>query len=246
MDQAIDLKAMLEAGLHFGHRSRRWNPKMKPYIFGRKNGIYIIDLEKTVERMRIAYDAVRNIAEAGQDLLFVGTKQQARPIIQEEAARCGAFSVTERWIGGLLTNFEIVSKRITRMAELERMIADNDFGDATKKEALLLQREYRKLAKMFSGVKDMDRLPGAVFIVDPVREETALAECRRMKVPVVALIDTNGDPELIDYPIPGNDDALRSIRLVASMIANAFMEGRKEHEPERTESSPSSPTAEGQ
>lgn len=233
MDQTITLKSLLEAGLHFGHRSRRWNPKMKPYIFGKKNGIYIVDLEKSLERMRVAYDAVRNISEAGQDLLFVGTKQQARPIVEEEAKRCGAFHVTERWIGGLLTNFEVVSKRLVRMTDLERMIADNDYGDATKKEALLLQREYRKLAKMFAGVKEMDRLPGAAFIVDPVREETALAECRRMKVPVVALIDTNGNPELVDYPIPGNDDALRSIRLVAGMIANAFMEGRKEHDSER-------------
>lgn len=232
MDQTLDLKTLLEAGLHFGHRSRKWNPKMKPFIFGKKNSIYIIDLEKTLERLRIAYDAVRNIAESGQDLLFVGTKQQARPIIEEEAKRCGAYYITERWIGGLLTNFEVVSKRIVRMTELERMIAESDFGGATKKEALLLQREYRKLAKMFSGVKTMDRLPGAVFIVDPVREETALAECRRMKVPVIALIDTNGDPELVDYPIPGNDDALRAIKLVTSTIANAYMEGHKAHEPE--------------
>lgn len=233
MDQTIDLKALLEAGLHFGHRSRRWNPRMKPFIFGKKNGIYIVDLDKTLERMRIAYDAVRNASEAGQDLLFVGTKQQARPIVEEEANRCGAFYVTERWIGGLLTNFEVVSKRIVRMNDLGRMITDNDFGDATKKEALLLRREHRKLEKMFGGVKEMDRMPGAVFMIDPVREETALAECRRMKVPIVALIDTNGDPELVDYPIPGNDDALRSIKLVSGMIANAFMEGRKEHEPER-------------
>ena len=170
-------------------------------------------------------------------MLFVGTKQQARPIIEEEAKRCGAFYVTERWIGGILTNFEVVSKRINRMVDLERMIADNDFGDATKKEALLLQREHRKLMHMFSGVKDMDRMPGAVFMIDPTREETALAEARRAKVPVIALIDTNGDPELLDYPIPGNDDALRSIRLVSGAIANAVMEGRKGHEPDPREGS---------
>jgi len=237
VDQTINIKSLLEAGLHFGHRSRRWNPKMKPYIFGKKNGIYIIDLEKTMERLRIAYDAVRNIAESGHDVLFVGTKQQARPIIEEEAKRCGAFYVTERWIGGILTNFEIVSTRINRMVDLERMITDNDFGDATKKEALLLQREYHKLMHMFSGVKEMDRMPGAVFMVDPSREQTALAEARRAKIPVVALVDTNGNPEEVDYPIPGNDDALRSIRLVTGAMANAVMEGRKGHEPDAREES---------
>ncbi len=237
MDQTITLKTLLEAGLHFGHRSRRWNPKMKPFIFGKKNRIYIIDLEKTLERLRIAYDTIRNITEAGQDILFVGTKQQARPIVEEEAKRCGAFYVTERWIGGLLTNFEIVSTRIVRMVDLERMIKENDFGSATKKEAILLQREHKKLAKMFGGVKEMDRLPGAVFIIDPTREGTVLAEARRLQIPVIALIDTNGDPELIDYPIPGNDDALRSIKLVTSTIANAVMEGHKEHEPDAGEAS---------
>ncbi|MFO7638641.1 MAG: 30S ribosomal protein S2 [bacterium] len=232
MDQTITLKSLLEAGLHFGHRAHRWNPKMKPYIFGKRNGIYIVDLEKTIERLRIAYDAVRNVSEAGQDILFVGTKQQARPIIKEEAERCGAFYVTERWIGGLLTNYEIVSSRINRMVALERMIADDDYGDATKKEAILMRREHAKLAKMFSGVRSMDRLPGALFLIDPTREDTALAEAKRIRIPVIALIDTNGNPDRIDFPIPGNDDALRSIRLVTSAIANAVLEGRKEHDAE--------------
>lgn len=230
MDQTITIKNLLEAGLHFGHRSRRWNPKMKPFIFGKKSGIYIVDLEKTMERLRIAYDAVRNTTEAGRDILFVGTKPQARPIIEEQARRCDAFYVTERWIGGLLTNFDVVSTRIARMVDLERMIRESNYGEATKKESLLLQREHKKLMKMFAGVKEMDRLPGMMFMVDPVREETALAEARRLRIPVVALIDTNGDPELIEYPIPGNDDALRSIKLVTSAIANAVMEGKKGHE----------------
>jgi small subunit ribosomal protein S2 len=205
---------------------------MKPFIFGKKNGIFIIDLEKSMERLRVAYDAVRNLTESGKDILFVGTKQQARPIIEEEATRCGSCFVTERWIGGLLTNFEIVSTRITRVADLERMINEGQYGSSTKKETLLLQREYKKLLRLFSGLKAMDRLPGALFVIDPVREATAVAEARRVSVPVVALIDTNGDPEGIDYPIPGNDDALRSIRLVASTIANAVMEGRKQFETE--------------
>lgn len=226
----IGVKELLDAGVHFGHQTKRWNPKMKPFIFGKRNGIYIIDLEKTLERLRVAGDAIRNISEAGQDVLFVGTKQQARPIVEEQAKRCGAFFVTERWIGGILTNFDIVASRITRMVELERMIAENDYGTATKKESVLLQREHKKLARMFGGVREMDRIPGAVFMIDPVREETALAEARRLKIPVVALVDTNGDPELLDYPIPGNDDALRSIELVTRTVADAVMSGRKGHE----------------
>ncbi len=235
MDQTLSIKQLLEAGVHFGHHSRRWNPKMKPYIFGKKQGIFIIDLEKSLERLRVAYDAVRNITESGKDVLFVGTKQQARPIIEEEATRCGSCFVTERWLGGLLTNFEIVSTRINRLAELERMIADNQYGNSTKKEALLLQREHKKLLRVFAGLRQMDRLPGAIYVVDPVREATAVAEAQRVHIPVVALIDTNGDPEGIDYPIPGNDDALRSIRLVTSTIANAVMEGRKQFDSETEE-----------
>jgi small subunit ribosomal protein S2 len=235
VDQTLTIKQLLEAGVHFGHHSRRWNPKMKPFIFGKKHGIFIIDLEKSLERMRLAYDAVRNITEAGRDILFVGTKQQARPIIEEEATRCGSCYVTERWLGGLLTNFDILSTRITRLSDLERMINEGQYGRTTKKEALLLQREHKKLLRVFAGLKALDRLPGAVFVIDPVREATAVAEAKRVRIPVIALIDTNGDPEGIDFPIPGNDDALRSIRLVAGMVANAVMEGRKQFDAEEVQ-----------
>ncbi len=232
MDQTLTLRQLLEAGVHFGHHSRRWNPKMKPFIFGKRQGIFIIDLEKSLERLRTAYDAARKLTETGKDLLFVGTKQQARPIIEEEATRCGSCYVTERWIGGLLTNYETVASRINRLAQLERMINDNQYGASTKKEAILLQREHKKLMHMFSGLRQMDRLPGGIFVVDPVREATAVAEARRVRIPIIALIDTNGDPEGIDFPVPGNDDALRSIRLVTSTIANAVMEGRKQFDAE--------------
>jgi small subunit ribosomal protein S2 len=235
VDQTLTIKQLLEAGVHFGHHSRRWNPKMKPFIFGKKHGIFIIDLEKSLERMRLAYDAVRNITESGRDVLFVGTKQQARPIIEEEATRCGSCYVTERWLGGLLTNFEILSTRITRLSDLERMINEGQYGRTTKKEALLLQREHKKLLRVFAGLKALDRLPGAIFVIDPVREATAVAEAQRVRIPVIALIDTNGNPDGIDFPIPGNDDALRSIRLVAGMIANAVMEGRKQFDTEEVQ-----------
>jgi len=234
MDQTLTIKDLLEAGVHFGHRARRWNPKMKPYIFGRKNDIFIIDLEKTLERIKLGAEAVRRAAEMGQDILFVGTKPQAKPIIEEEAKRCGAYYVNERWLGGLLTNFDVVSTRIARLVELERIMNEGRAGKYTKKELLMLEREYKKLLKIFVGVKEMDRLPGVVYLVDVVREATPLAEARRAKIPVVAMIDTNGDPEKIDYPIPSNDDALRSIKLITGIIANAVMEGRKgfETEPE--------------
>lgn len=227
MDQTITIKDLLEAGVHFGHRARRWNPKMKPYIFGKKNDIFIIDLEKTMDRINVAADAIRRVAELGQDVLFVGTKQQAKPIIEEEAKRCGAFYVNERWLGGLLTNFEVVSNRIARLVELERILSEGRTSKYTKKETLMLDREHKKLMKIFAGVKEMDRLPGIIYLIDVVREATPLAEARRSKIPVVAMIDTNGDPEKIDYPIPSNDDALRSIKLITSIMANSVLEGRK-------------------
>ncbi|MEO0009037.1 MAG: 30S ribosomal protein S2 [candidate division WOR-3 bacterium] len=244
MDQTLTIKQLLEAGLHFGHHARRWNPKMKPYIFGKRNGIFIIDLEKTLERLNVAYNAARSITESGKDIIFVGTKQQARPIIEEEARRCGAPFVTVRWVGGLLTNFNVVSTRITRLAELERILSNTQLT-APKKETLRLQREYRTLSKLFNGLQQLDRLPGAIYVVDPVREATAVAEARRMKIPVIALIDTNGNPELIDYPIPGNDDALRSIRLVTSHIASAVMEGKKQFETEVEEKTEAKADKEG-
>jgi small subunit ribosomal protein S2 len=235
MDQTLTIKELLEAGVHFGHRARRWNPKMKPYIFGKKNDIFIIDLEKTLERIKLGAEAVRRVAEVGQDILFVGTKPQAKPIIEEEAKRCGVYYVNERWLGGLLTNFEVISTRIARLAELERILNEGRAGKYTKKELLMLEREYKKLMKIFAGVKEMDRLPGIVYLVDVVREATPLAEARRSKIPIVAMIDTNGDPEKIDYPIPSNDDALRSIKLITGIIANAVLEGRKGFETEGAE-----------
>ncbi|MCX8014619.1 MAG: 30S ribosomal protein S2 [candidate division WOR-3 bacterium] len=232
MDQTLTIKDLLEAGVHFGHRARRWNPKMKPFIFGKKNDIFIIDLEKTLEKTKLATEAVRRVAELGQDILFVGTKPQAKPIIEEEAKRCGAFYVNERWVGGLLTNFEVVSSRISRLSELERILNEGRSDRYTKKEMLKMEREYKKLLKIFAGIKEMDRLPGLIYLVDVVREATPLAEARRAKIPVVAMIDTNGDPEKIDYPIPSNDDALRSIKLITGLIANAVLEGRKGFETE--------------
>ncbi len=231
MDQTLTIKQLLEAGLHFGHHSRRWNPKMKQFIFGKRNGIFIIDLEKTLERLRIAYDVLRSVTESGKEVVFVGTKPQARPIIEEEAKRCGCCYVTVRWVGGILTNFDVIATRISRLAKLEQLI-NQPQPATTKKETMRLQHEYRKLAKLFSGLQQLDHLPGAIFVVDPVREATAVAEARRMKVPVIALIDTNGDPQKVDYPVPGNDDALRSIRLVTSVLANAVMEGKKQFDTE--------------
>lgn len=233
MDQTITIKDLLDAGVHFGHRSWKWNPKMKPYIFGKRNGVYIINLDKTLECLKRACDAVRKTCEMGNDILFVGTKQQAKPIIEEEAKRSNGFYITERWLGGLLTNFDIISTRIARMVSLERMIQEGRLSNLPKKEAINLEREYQKLTKNFIGVKEMDRLPGIVYIVDVTTEATALAEARRLRIPVVGLIDTNGDPELLDYPIPGNDDALRSIKLITSIIANAVLEGKKGFETER-------------
>jgi small subunit ribosomal protein S2 len=234
MDQTLTIKDLLEAGVHFGHRARRWNPKMKPFIFGKKNDIFIIDLEKTLDRIKLGAEAVRRAVEMGQDVLFVGTKPQAKPIIEEEAKRCGAYYVNERWLGGLLTNFEVVSNRIARLVELERILSEGRTANYTKKETLKLEREHKKLMKIFAGVKEMDRLPGIVYLVDVVRESTPLAEARRSKIPVVAMIDTNGDPEKVDYPIPSNDDALRSIKLITGVIANAVMEGRKGFEETET------------
>lgn len=237
MDETLSIKDLLEAGVHFGHYSSRWNPKMARYIFGKRNGIHIIDLEKTLSELRRACDAVRSVAERGEDILFVGTKQQAKDIIAEEAQRCGALWVTERWIGGLLTNFSVVSSRITRLSELERVLVDSEVQELPKKEQAHLEREFTRLKRLLAGVREMDRLPGLVYIVDIVQEETALAEARRMRIPVVAIVDTNGDPDLVDHPIPGNDDAMRSIKLITSQIAHSVLEGRAglEAEPEGSE-----------
>ncbi|MDW8113347.1 MAG: 30S ribosomal protein S2 [candidate division WOR-3 bacterium] len=227
MDQTLTVKELLEAGVHFGHLSKRWNPKMAPYIYGKKNGVYIINVEKTLERLKIACEAVRKVAEKGEDVLFIGRKQQAKPIIEEEANRCKALYVNERWVGGLLTNFSVISSRIARYLELEKMFQEKDFKNLGNKEIRKLEREFIKLEKVYKGLREMERLPGIIYIVDVQMERTPILEARRVGIPIVALVDTDGDPTLVDYPIPGNDDAMRSIKLITSKIADAIIEGRK-------------------
>ena len=226
--QQVQLNQLLEAGVHFGHQTRRWNPKMRKYIFTEKNGIHIIDLRKTLDRLQAAQAAVRSVVLRGDRILCVCTKRQLRPIIEEEAQRCGAFFVTERWLGGMLTNFQTIRKQIRRLKELERGQEENAFEFYTKKERLLLDRERVKLEKYLSGVKDMGRLPGAIFVVDARREVIAVREAHRLGIPVIAIADTNADPDLIDYPIPGNDDAIRSVSLITAAIADSIEVARRE------------------
>lgn len=221
------LKQLLEAGVHFGHQTKRWNPKMAPYIFGQRNGIYIIDLEKTTAKLTEAGDFLREIVSKGENILFVGTKKQAKDTMVSESQRCGMFYVTERWLGGLLTNFSTIRNSIKRMKELETMKENPDYQSLTKKEKALLDKELAKLQKNLVGVAEMKKLPGAVLLIDSKREETAQREANKLGIPIVALIDTNSDPEGIDYPIPGNDDALRSIKLITSILADSILEGRK-------------------
>jgi small subunit ribosomal protein S2 len=225
MAASISMKELLEAGVHFGHQTRRWNPKMKPYIFGSRNGIHIIDLQKTVSLFASAYDfVVRTVAE-GYPVLFVGTKKQAHDSITEESERCGMFYTVNRWLGGTLTNFQTIRKSVARLKELEGMKADGSLNRYTKKEAMKLEKELLKLDKNLGGIKNMDELPGAVFIVDPKKEYIAVQETRKLGIPLVAIADTNCDPDDIDYIIPGNDDAIRAIRLITSKIADACIEG---------------------
>ncbi len=226
--QSVGLNELLEAGVHFGHQTRRWNPKMKRFIFTEKNGIHIIDLRKTLDRLLAAQKAVRDVVVRGERVLFVCTKGQLRGIIEHEATRAGSFYVTERWLGGMLTNFETIRKQIRRLKELERGQEENAFEFYTKKERLLLEREREKLAKYFSGVKDMGRLPGAIFVVDARRESIAVKEASRLGIPVVAITDTNADPDLIDFPIPGSDDAVRSVSRITRSIADAVLAARRE------------------
>ena len=223
----VSMKQLLEAGVHFGHQTRRWNPKMKPYIFGARNGIYIIDLQRTVRLFNTAYQYVADCAAAGESVLFVGTKQQARDTISEEAERSGMYFVNHRWLGGMLTNFKTIKIRIDRLKELEAMIEDGTINRFPKKEILQLQGEREKLVRNLGGIKNMTRLPGALFVVDTHKEHIAVAEANRLGIPVVAIVDTNCDPDVIDYPIPGNDDAIRAIRLVTSKMADACIEGRE-------------------
>jgi small subunit ribosomal protein S2 len=226
----VSMKQLLEAGVHFGHQTRRWNPKMKPYIFGARNGIYIIDLQRTVKLFRFAYQFTVNSAAAGETVLFVGTKRQAQDAIREEAERCGMFFINHRWLGGMLTNFKTIKKGIDRLKELDSMTEDGTINRFPKKEILSLQREREKLEKNLGGIKDMSRLPGAIYVVDPHKEKIAVAEANRLGIPVVAIVDTNCDPDVIDYAIPGNDDAIRAIRLITSKIADACLEGRQRYE----------------
>jgi small subunit ribosomal protein S2 len=219
------MKQLLEAGVHFGHQTRRWNPKMKPYIFGARNGIYIIDLQKTVRYFRNAYSFIRDVSQKGEKVLFVGTKKQAQDSIVEEAVRAGQFYVNNRWLGGMLTNFSTIKRSIDRLKKIEAMAEDGTFDLLIKKEVLQLEREKTKLEKSLGGIKNMTRLPAAVFIVDPNKEDIAVKEARKLGIPVVAVVDTNCDPEGIDYIIPGNDDAIRAIRLFASKMAEACLEG---------------------
>jgi len=223
------IKQLLEAGVHFGHQSKRWNPKMKKYIFGQKAGIYIIDLEKTVECLDKARNFISEVISQGKTILFVGTKKQAQEIIREEAGRCEVFSVTYRWIGGLLTNFQTVRKNVQRLKDIEEMQKDGRINRLTKKEIAKFMKEKDKLNRNLMGIVDMDRLPGVLFIIDPKKEETAVLEANRLNIPTIALIDTNCDPDKITFPIPGNDDALKSIRLVTSFMADSVIEAKKSY-----------------
>ncbi|TVP56892.1 MAG: 30S ribosomal protein S2 [Gemmatimonadales bacterium] len=226
--EQVGLNHLLEAGVHFGHQTRRWNPKMRKYIFTERNGIHIIDLRKTLDRLRAAETVAKKVVLKGERVLFVCTKPQLRGIIEEEADRCGAFYVTERWLGGMLTNYQTIRQQIRRLKELERGQEENAFEFYTKKEQLLIDRERAKLSKYFSGVKDMGRLPGAMFVVDAKREVIAVKEANRLGIPVIAITDTNADPDRIDYPIPGNDDAIRSVSLISGAIGDAILSARRE------------------
>jgi small subunit ribosomal protein S2 len=218
------MKELLEAGVHFGHQTRRWNPKMKPYIFGKRNGIYIIDLQKTLREFNKVVDFVQQLATQGKRILFVGTKRQAQEAIAEEAARAGEFFVTNRWLGGTLTNFVTLRTSIQRLKEIEARMSDEN-SPLTKKERLRLEREREKMAKNLEGIREMEELPDALFVVDPKKEYIAVSEANKLGIPVIAIVDTNCDPEMIDFPIPGNDDAIRAIRLFASRIADAYLAG---------------------
>ena len=223
----VSMKQLLEAGVHFGHQTRRWNPKMAPYIYMERNGIYIIDLQKTVKKLEDAYNFVRDLAANDQTILFVGTKKQAQDAVKEEAEKVGMYYVNARWLGGMLTNFRTMRSRIDRLAQLKKMEEDGTFAMLPKKEVIKHQGEIEKLEKYLGGVKEMKKIPAALFIVDPRKERNAIAEAKKLGIPVVAIVDTNCDPDEIDYVIPGNDDAIRAIRLIAAAMASAAIEGRQ-------------------
>jgi small subunit ribosomal protein S2 len=223
----IGMKQLLEAGVHFGHQTRRWNPKMAPYIFTQRNGIYILDLQKTVKKMDEAYNFIRNTVSEGQAILFVGTKKQAQESIETEAKRCDMHYVNQRWLGGMLTNYKTIRKRIERLHLLDSMESNGTFEVLPKKEVIKLKLEKEKLEKNLSGIKSMNKLPGAIFIVDPKKERIGILEARKLKIPIVAIVDTNCDPDEVDYVIPGNDDAIRAIKLITAKIADAVIEGNQ-------------------
>ncbi|GIQ68613.1 30S ribosomal protein S2 [Xylanibacillus composti] len=227
----ISMKQLLEAGVHFGHQTRRWNPKMDKYIFTERNGIYIIDLQKTVKKVDEAYNFVKSVAENNGTIMFVGTKKQAQDSVAEEAERCGMFYINQRWLGGTLTNFETIRKRINRLKELERWAEDGTFDVLPKKEVILLNKEKARLEKFLGGIKGMERLPDALFVIDPRKERIAVAEARKLGIPIVGIVDTNCDPDEIDYVIPGNDDAIRAVKLLTSKMADAVVEA---HQGEQT------------
>jgi small subunit ribosomal protein S2 len=227
----ISMKQLLEAGVHFGHQTRRWNPKMGKYIFTERNGIYIIDLQKTVKKVEEAYHFVKSVAENNGTILFVGTKKQAQDSVAEEAARCGMYFINQRWLGGTLTNFQTIQKRISRLKDLERMEEDGTFEVLPKKEVILLNKEKDRLEKFLGGIKNMRALPSALFIIDPRKERIAVAEARKLGIPIVGIVDTNCDPDEIDYVIPGNDDAIRAVKLLAAKVADAVIEA---HQGEQT------------
>lgn len=225
--ELLTIKELLETGVHFGHRVRKWNPKMKPFIFTERKGIHIIDLEKTIEYFTEAYNFIKEQVMQGKEVLFVGTKRQVRETIEEEAQRCGAHYVNRRWLGGTLTNFETIKSRVKRMKELERLEEEGQFDLLPKKEALSLRRELMKLQRNLNGIRDMEELPGLLYVIDPTVEQNAVHEARLLGIPIVAVVDTNCDPDLVDYPIPGNDDAIKATKLITSRIADAVLEGRE-------------------
>jgi len=223
----VSMKSLLEAGVHFGHQMRRWDPRMKPYIYTERNNIYIIDLQQTVKLIEVAYEFIRDTVSKGGKVLFVGTKKQAQESIKSEAERCGMFYVNYRWLGGTLTNFETIRSRVKRLIELEEMENNKTFDLLPKKEVMSLKREKEKLEKLLTGIRDMEKLPEVIFIVDPKKENIAVAEAHKLSIPIVGIVDTNCNPEEIDYIIPGNDDAIRAVKLIASIIADAVIEGKK-------------------
>ncbi|MCI7326215.1 MULTISPECIES: 30S ribosomal protein S2 [Hornefia] len=223
----ISMKQLLEAGVHFGHQTRRWNPKMAPYIFTERNGIYIIDLQKTVKKIEEAYAFMKDVAESGKPILFVGTKKQAQNAIFDEATRCGQYYVNQRWLGGMLTNYKTISGRIKRLNDIEKMEEDGTFEKLSKKEVTKLRAEHDKLQKFLGGIRDMKGMPGALFIVDPKKERIAVKEARILNIPVVGIVDTNCDPDDVDYIIPANDDAIRAVKLISSKMADAVIEGNQ-------------------